>query len=258
LKEYPKTNSGTWTIRNYTRYNTDDLVNLCNCVEQHIPVPLNKYPRSYRNAIEDRTFLTFDIFNPAPPKNAYARNKAEEYVKDRDYYKDEIRIICPSKLDLSDIEALSYTQDSRGTPVPKEMVARLLFSICFMYAGCTNTSRHLQATDWLPYVILDVVSKSNPDLSVHYTDKVAERKPILCGGDERLKKFSAKATQDSLMAIVLAKRETDILKKCLDKLNAHGKKRGISHYVDPQRFEDIAEAISRLNSDLLYVERMLG
>ena len=238
-EELPKTKSGLWCVQNYTRYLTEDLVAICDAVEQAKlrkaaengvrPVPALKRNRTYGQENVPVPVLTFDTYSRTKdPKGWHGQRRASEnpFVK-QTYRYQEVRVVQPEEMGLSDLEMLALASDDKGTRVPLDRVEVLVKHVFSFYSDPQRVKVYENDENnvWAAMVRYKLV----PPL--RFGNK-AKKKPVKETGDWRLRRISRdKVQQAHWLAASFQARFKD-LHEHIDRANELAAKRGVPAYID--------------------------
>lgn len=254
-----KTDSGTWILVNYTRYNTQELLDIANRIEaelKRIGLKPDKNGRNYWEPSEDRTFLYIDTYQPtSKASSTYAEDIANFYVKAYNARKDEVRIVPPDKLGLSALEELSQARNEQGVRTPDEFLVSVIEGLCMHYTGVVFHPAHARSGHWLLHDVVEAVIKKNPTL--HYTFKAENRKASKYSKDVRFQQLSSHAAGQAGLVTYQTVKPMLNLKVAVDKLNNYAKQRGLPSYIDSERVTRISAEVESLRLELEQLEKSL-
>jgi hypothetical protein len=247
-----KTDSGLWTLVNYTRYRTDDLLELFNLIEKELTLRRVRLSRGgdSRHAPAGETVLLYiDTYRPVSTKSAYT-DEAYHFVKSWDATKDEIRICSPDTLPISPIELLSKAQDADGIQVPEAFMLTVVEGLCRFYADCvlhrlgSDPSAQASVDD-----IVESVATHLPNL--RYMPKAENRRTSAKSKDQRLRDLSASAALRASYPIARLTPLLQQLREEINTLNSYSQKRSLPNYVDIEFVDRITAEIHLLHATLL-------
>ena len=154
-------------VRNYTHYNTDDLIAVVAAVEAHLRTGegggalQTAWRCSWRQedghiepvvVFKDystvNTYCNTEFYDKASRSTRYANSRL--YVKQKNRWgppkKGEVRIIPPSKLWLDPLEQIAACKDGGDTLLPSEAVAQIVSLLVTFYAeGRMSTDERVTA-----------------------------------------------------------------------------------------------------------------
>ena len=132
-----------FTVENYTRYNTDDIIALMSAVEKAIypagvkPVAAQVWHRGVGRGNSSGT-LRFKVYSPKPGSENFVKGRGAHHVSSED-----VRIVVPERLYDSPVEALAATAEG-GHGVPPKLMEQLVEALVKRY----DLSKLTKSTDW--------------------------------------------------------------------------------------------------------------
>ena len=248
----PYTESGLYQVQNYTRYLTEDLIELCNEVERALMLISHK--KGVSNPILGRShthsndqILVFDNYaRTKNPKSGRRYSKELPYVKPG--WRQDVRIVSPEDLFASPLELLASSSDEKGTKTPKDVALQCVSRLVGLYnlkAGGGGYAHNLSNS-----VNADLYNKK---LTLRFGNK-AKKKPVKESGDLRLRRLSRDRVKEASWSVATALRTFKEMFESIDAANAYAKKRGVASYID----KDLAKLferqliIYRSNIDVVY------
>lgn len=247
-EELPKTKSGLWCVQNYTRYLTEDLVAICDAVEQAKlrkaaengirPVPALKRTRIYGQENVQVPVITFDTYSRTKePKGWRGQRRATENPFVKPSYRDqEVRVVVPEDMGLSDLEMLALPSDDKGTRVPLDRVEVLVKHVFSFYSDPQRVKAYEsdESAVWTAMVRHKIVPL------LRFGNK-AKKKPVKESGDLRLRRLSRDRVKEASWSVATALRTFKEMFESIDAANAYAKKRGVASYID----KDLAKLFER-------------
>lgn len=235
------TDSGLWNIQNYTRYKTSDLLALLNlvedCIKPALPPGLGLgRAGGYKNKSGILYIDTFTGGLGTTSRRRWSQPQGPVYVKHT--YDNEVRIVAPERLGISDIEQLTYA-GAGETPIPAEAVAAIIGEMVNKYNGAIsnihNTS--IGQTHWLFEPVIQAVRKEKP--VIRYLARPENKKPVQESGDPRLLRLAKDKARVVFYAAQSIIRQLDYLDRYSNTLNNYSKKRGHANYADMREIEEM-------------------
>ena len=168
-----------FTVENYTRYNTDDIIALMSAIEEAIypdgvkPVAAQVWrPRVGR--VNSSGTLRFKVYSPKPGSENFVKGRGAHYVSSED-----VRIVVPERLYDSPVEALASTAEG-GHRVPYKLMEQLVEALVTRY----DLSKLIKSTDWRAKRKAGEDAKKRAaqcsqelDLCLRYSHKAAAKEP---------------------------------------------------------------------------------
>jgi hypothetical protein len=247
LEELPSTASGLWKVRNYTRYRTEDLLDLMKHAEegmlqyaarQGILNPQLTRDRNYNST--DNT-ITFDNYAKTKNPTGYrAKRRSEHFVKQA-WRNQEIRMLCPDDMDMTPLELLALPSDECGTVLPQDKTLQVLSFILTFYQvpSTANNGGYYQGN--VAEKVLDIIKNKAPKL--RFVNRVAARKPVKESGDKRLKRLSHDRAQAAYWEAAVILRMFDPLKERVGAANAYATKRKLPPYIAEEEVESLKRKV---------------
>lgn len=256
------TQSGVYSIQNWTRYRTDDLLEMFNAVEIELARALKQHLGKNYKGIE-RTesvktkILHIDTYTPGDKKATRSANQnRREWIKSQTYNDPELRVAEPEYLGLSPVELLSSVEAEGGTPVPREFLDHLLFQIAARYAHVNKEKAYAKAAeDIYAQDVLDSINKRKRTL--RFLQKPENKKPKIeegVGRVQRLAKEQSSKVRYSADALVRAFEYTQRYSKAWNK---YAKKLGLEEFVSEDTLAEIQAQVESLKIHVRETEARL-
>ena len=239
------TDSDLWSIQNYTRYKTSDLLALLNLVEEHIRYQLPPglgLARATRGYGHDSSILYIDTFTGGlegkQGRRRWSQPTGRVYVKHHGH-NNELRIVAPERLGMSEIEILAYTSSGEdGTPIPAEALAAVVAEMVNKYAGARSSAYGgASPTNWMVEPVIKTILAQKPVL--HFLSRPENKKPVQESGDPRLIRLAKDKARVVFYAAQSTIRQLDYLDRYSKTLNNYSKKRGHANYANMHEIEEM-------------------
>lgn len=233
-----KEDTGTWTknkiwcVHNYTRYATEDILAIFNAVEDAILTQLSvRTLKKYgADSVNDFFIDTYTVSDDVPVKEHGPVN--------------EVRIVPPSKLDISPVETLSQTLNKcKGTFVPQKVVSAFILRVSRSYDGGHFHQGYVtQNGGWHSTTVLLEIRERH--LKLRFFDRVETKKPVVESGSARITRFAEEKARSLSYSIDSALSRTKHMEKDVRMLNKHLVKIGQEPVVDEEKIEEIKRFLS--------------
>ena len=254
------TNSGTYSIQNWTRYRTDDILDIFNAVETQLLKRKKKgesLERSYNRGGSDVLYV--DTYARDPNPKYPGKDKPRDKVFKGGYYKcEEFRIVVPEELGLSPTERLAAIATKEGTHVPEEVLRWFIEEVSLQYGGTVLTSSTLKTVDHIETnTILSGIKIDKVPLKLRFLDSPENKKPVMESGKtriERLARDKSRMVHGTADAFI---RASEYMRRYSKELNKYAKKLGIPEYVSEQEIEEIHARLVALEKECGKVEKKL-
>ena len=248
-KSLPYTASGLWQVQNYTRYRTEDLLDVCSAVEnvykqQSLALGNNgELTRQRHHDPDTAAVLIFDNYAKVDVPTGWRGQQRAKMLVKVNWREIGVRIVPPEKLNLSPLEMLAGATQDRGTRVPETVVCQLMDAVANYYSIVGN-GYHGNLHDDLKRRLYSAA------VPLHFVEKVAAKKPVKESGDVRLKRLSADRAREALWAMGSLCRDFEDVERKVGAANGYAGKRNIPEYVLPEEVAIVKAAIARLRDRL--------
>ena len=256
------TTSKLWAIQNYTKYKTQDIVDLFNLVEAQIlknRLLVNKDFKLQRTPIyKDKAKMEvpffIDTYTPSEDKKTRGTTeKGIEYLKYRNRDRDCIRILDPT-IGMSPTEQLSHAGDPDGIPVPPALLTELTLQVIYSYYGASERI-YDAVNQWLAQPVLQAVMRLKPQL--RFLQRSEYTKPTIESGDTRYCRLASEKSSTLKYSIQDAVFRLKKARDIAENLNVYAKKRKVDPYVDVRKLDTLLQEFEKFQDGVSAVSRTL-